>query len=105
YRLDAIDPAALGGRPVLVCAHRNGAIVEPRAASRPAGHRTWQLDLDLAGWQPRGPIDVYAITPRWTLRPATVVDGTTTVDVETPGRHHVLLCDRIECFLAGTFSR
>jgi hypothetical protein len=105
YRLDALDPAALGGRPVLVCAHRDGAVIEPRAASHPTGRRTWQLELDLAGWQPRGAIDVYAITPRWTVRPATVVDGTTTVDVETPGRHHVLLCDRIECFLAGTFSR
>lgn len=105
YRLVAVDPTAVGGRPILACAHRDGSVIEPRAASEPAGRRAWLLSLDLAGWQPRGPLDVYAITPGWKVRPTAAAERAYRVEVEVPGRHHIVVCDSTECFLAGTFAR
>jgi hypothetical protein len=105
YRLDAVDPAALGGRPVLACAHRGDEVIEPRAVARPAGRRAWTLSLDLAGWRPRGPIDVHALTPGWTVRPAWATGDGYQTTAGGPGRHHIVVCDPTECFLAGTFAR
>jgi hypothetical protein len=105
YRLDAVSPAHLGGRPILACAHRDGSVIEPRAVSRPDGRSRWRLSLDLDGWSPRSPIDVHAITPDWTVRSTELVDRDYRVTVDRPGRHHVVVCDVAECFLAGTFAR
>ena len=106
YRLDALDAGALGGRPIRACAHRAGATIAPIAWIERAGRHTWRLLVELDTWQPAGPIEVHAITPDWTTRavPANP-DGTYRLEVGGPARHHVVVCDRTECFLAGSVGR
>ncbi|HEY5935162.1 MAG TPA: DUF6056 family protein [Kofleriaceae bacterium] len=103
YRLDALDAGALGGRPIRACAHRAGATIAPIVWIERVGRRTWRLLVELDAWQPAGSIEVHAITPGWTTRAvAANPDGTYRLAADGPRRHHIVVCDPVECFLAGS---
>ena len=90
------------GRPLRACAHRAGVASAPIAALEPAAVALARWP-ERGTWQPAGPLDIHPITPRWQVGPAAPrSEDAYRIEAAGPGRHHVALCDPVECFLVAS---